>query len=1389
MSTPLLRDWTAEKAASIDWANGEEVLQHCCSLLHILTPHPRLNAWFEAQPVEKRRALMKLFLENGQPAKENKLRQLGEWLKAGYMDLRQARWCRGCGREGHTMRSCPKDGKEETTPTMAQYQRHLDELERRKLLESMKPAAKPIQTQRRTATISDEFYRGTVKSIDLQWGKGEINVAALGPIPFTVERCDFGLKRIRVGDEVRLHLENYDDRRMAVDVSPISRELTLEDIQFFTQQCNECKDPIRQICSTLALKSDWRQLIQQVHQHDHIVESTVHAVIRMTTFLPNRVPIHQHLLRAFLRLLLTPADGGIAFFPDLVTRVCPKQETALLQLEKQPTFADNVLELCDFVQLIRCQTNVRSSVMKDVVKEIRPALSLCLAAPGVPTPQKKKLLAAFEYLNVAENEGTFLSIVPTAAELSNPFCSESSCIHPSNLPKTFEPFTDFRQYISAHLKLLRADTFSSVTNILAAGCYQLPGMTYDEKVLTDVSCARIYDSVEYLGRAVWKGWESSAAYIFRIRPKKEVSWTHVLPRAQFVCFTTGLDRSKIEEGEIFWGMIGDVDDALRFQGIFPVAPCNGNFDELVKKLERNAQMNQLQNSLMLETQVFYNGYEPVMGAMQEFLRPRGPVFPLFNSIVSSTKGKKANSNSAAEKDTSNAGSSAHYVPAHSRSMFTDIIGSIRSDLVLDAGQDSTLTAMPKKDLLLVQGPPGTGKSFIGCRVVESFVKFSQAMASGDILSELDPSSLGGVDPESLVTRLGPVVVITYKNHALDEFLLDLKRSGLWCQGKRAKVGESCSCSGDFTKCCSTCCSHTAKLVRIGGGSQEAQLAPYNLNQLVSAQGYCKEFAQARARVATLSRRIERICAEVTQLERGNVSEAHMKLWTTEEQRSSFQFKTDFESWLSGAKYIGKEESRKPLPLKQRLQSLLNQALEVPPPAKTTTLLQPAELEAESDDEADASVFAAMKKEFTRERDHPDDNCRPTLFSKESLRLAAQPPTPPADIPTTLQSLWSLSPFNRTEYLVFLIHRHIAQRAAEYLQACAALETSLVLLNHARDQSRLQALAQADVIGLTTTGCAMNQNLLRSVKPRLLVVEEAAEILESQLIACLTPSLQQLVLIGDHYQLQPKVETMELANTNGLSVSMFERLARMQPASVAQLVEQRRMKPGLSRLIRPFYDKQRLEDHKVVFTRPFIDEDGNKHYGDHGPCPGLVKECFMWTHAQPEELASFGRSKINTLEVKMVEQLVRHLIRERVRPSSITVITPYLGQKREIQNRLRRIRETVDVRVSTVDRFQGDENDVIVLSLVRTANLTAFLRLRNRMIVSCSRARFALTIIGNDSLLEQSPHWQKMLGMLRAVDCVGSDIPIRVGDQDYKISSASVEQGQPWPSRKKQKQDA
>lgn len=122
--------------------------------------------------------------------------------------------------------------------------------------------------------------------------------------------------------------------------------------------------------------------------------------------------------------------------------------------------------------------------------------------------------------------------------------------------------------------------------------------------------------------------------------------------------------------------------------------------------------------------------------------------------------------------------------------------------------------------------------------------------------------------------------------------------------------------------------------------------------------------------------------------------------------------------------------------------------------------------------------------------------------------------------------------------------------------------------------------QFQIVGMTTTGAAMHQAALRSLKPRIVIVEEAAEVLEAHLLTSLTEACQHAILIGDHKQLRPNPAVYELAKKYKFDVSLFERLIRNR-FPYRMLKNQHRMRPEISRTLMPFFYEELEVSHNVV----------------------------------------------------------------------------------------------------------------------------------------------------------------------------------------------------------------
>lgn len=296
------------------------------------------------------------------------------------------------------------------------------------------------------------------------------------------------------------------------------------------------------------------------------------------------------------------------------------------------------------------------------------------------------------------------------------------------------------------------------------------------------------------------------------------------------------------------------------------------------------------------------------------------------------------------------------------------------------------------------------------------------------------------------------------------------------------------------------------------------------------------------------------------------------------------------------------------------------------------------------------------------------------------------------------------------------------------------------------------LKESRVIGMTTTGLSKYRGLFQSLQPKVVLIEEAAETLEAPIAVGCFQSLEHLVLVGDHQQLRAHCNDDELAGKPWyLGVSLFERLIRNK-VEFAQLNVQRRMIPEIRRCLQPIYDT--LSDHSDVMNR--------------APVPGMGgTNSYFFTHKWRETTDS-QMSKTNVEEADLIVGFFNYLVQNSLKPSDITVLTFYNGQRKLILRKLRERRQSQEdfFKVVTVDSYQGEENQVVLLSLVRSnvhANI-GFLRVENRVCVALSRAQRGFFIFGDGPNLCKSSllwwHVIQTMGTPGKVPCrLGFHLPL------------------------------
>ena len=314
----------------------------------------------------------------------------------------------------------------------------------------------------------------------------------------------------------------------------------------------------------------------------------------------------------------------------------------------------------------------------------------------------------------------------------------------------------------------------------------------------------------------------------------------------------------------------------------------------------------------------------------------------------------------------------------------------------------------------------------------------------------------------------------------------------------------------------------------------------------------------------------------------------------------------------------------------------------------------------------------------------------------------------------------------------------------------------------REMEEHNILSRARVIGMTTTCAARYRHILQKICPKIVLVEEAAEVLEAHIIPSLTKGCEHLILIGDHQQLRPNPAVYELAKKYKLDVSLFERMVNVG-IQCERLSVQHRMRPEIAALMKHIYED--LEDHASVEKYENI--------------KGMKKNMFFIDHSQLEKSCDQTHSHVNEHEARYLVALCRYLLQQGYRANEITLLTTYMGQMFAIKDILREedLETLRSVRLTTVDNFQGEENDIILLSLVRSnkTEKVGFIQSVNRACVALSRAKKGFYCIGNFNLLSKhSDIWSKIVDDLKASGSIGKALPLVCQIHHDELEAESAE---------------
>lgn len=658
---------------------------------------------------------------------------------------------------------------------------------------------------------------------------------------------------------------------------------------------------------------------------------------------------------------------------------------------------------------------------------------------------------------------------------------------------------------------------------------------------------------------------------------------------------------------------------------------------------------------------------------------------------------------------------------------------LRQTLDLDPSQLDAIQHALTHQVALIQGPPGTGKTFVGLKIVQALLENTSSV------------------------RHSPILVVCYTNHALDQFL-----------------------EGIFKFC--------ERIARIGSRSKSEQLKARNLKELVAEYIPSKEYLQARK--ALMERRDllrEQLAKALGDVDKHTVAPADVKGIMTESQFERFYegyleymcgdtedlpedaWEVDDEVWARMMKAWLQTKSSSEL---AKLAPVIKkEAGGLPTMDKLgyfddddASPCSPSGKGKDDDEEEEEADFQKHDRKLDVEVEEPQRKKSQMDFFQE-LKYAWLPTKEEhferlhpdlRSFDWREENLWHIPlPLRQETYRQWLLEAH--HEARQVLPELARLLERNADHRAALERDRkLAVLREMEVVGMTTTAVSKYQQLLKELRPEVVIVEEAAEVLEAHILTALHARTQHVVLIGDHQQLRPSTAVYRLSKNFHLDVSLFERLIHNEAAHVT-LLQQRRMHPKISRLIKPLYPL--LRDHHSTEQYPEV--------------MGVAARCFFMKHYHWEDDEGESHSKQNTFEANFISALCAHLVKSGYEDSRITVLSPYLGQVRILKQKLRRDVSTYNIPVMAVDNFQGEENDIIIVSLVRSnrKKQMGFVAVENRINVALTRARHGMFIVGNADMLDKHTLWSQIMNELATDECISDTLPLIDDGTIFQVKTA------------------
>ena len=865
------------------------------------------------------------------------------------------------------------------------------------------------------------------------------------------------------------------------------------------------------------------------------------------------------------------------------------------------------------------------AMVKYIPDKAQPVISLIkpIVEKGLPGAADflyhlLKTVARFTHGNIDEMDWSCLPLTMTNEELHSLHLTDDMNLQPVILQG---PYDSPEEYMETYFRLLRTDCFFS----LKQGINNYLGKKLDTRDM-NVYVNAILSGIDVTNNGLYVA--------LKIKPmQKVIDWE----KSSYLMFGNLLCLSATGNfNDVIWATVADR-RLLKTANVVLVQFCSELNTARVSEIISGIIGTGLP-MVMVESPTYYQAFQPVLKAMQSIVPD---VLSFVEELVTLKQNPCKLFNTAENIDASLVYKDSTPKKLISLKEFIDM--DHREDIsVFDKSQEEAIKQALVNSIGIIQGPPGTGKSFIGVQMLRILLSM----------------------PSLENTK---VLIITYKNHALDEFTKDVLKY------------------------------FPTKIVRIGGRSLDHTLDKISLNTLKLEGNKCYDFMGAKnslhKEINVLKEELENAFDAMDENSRFSYSDIISRMspiqqlylikncdwnkcnfgilkdesdgYTTQNNKktrnkntithaevayilkniSEYTYVNEFKKLLEYSFKLWVPDDQSFLNAETRLTGKNNRL------ARTNNINEqnsPSNKEVINDAKEDNNfLYRNELKELEDERiaaisgsrvKRSEPEVKRNIHERETSKKSSGSIAAFSKIASktllnegyysliTRENLWDLELEERALFVQYYGAILSDASCSEFETKVRQFEEKIDQLAEINNTITEKQLKDKQIFAMTITGASIHNNLLSIIRPEIIIIEEAAEILEPQLVAAMGSWTKYMLLIGDHYQLRPTVETYELKTKFNFDVSMMERLINNH-MNYSTLEIQNRQRPEMANLLLDIYPGLKTNMQRVA----------NNHQAK---C--LTQSSFFWNHDFPEKNE---RSVTNPDEGERVVMLALFLLQQ------------------------------------------------------------------------------------------------------------------------------------------------